>query len=150
MLAEMFKESGTLNSLSKPAQAIYYRLANEFEKSTEYLFMNQEELVEATGMGNKDQWKDFLLMQEVQNYIKGTMAFLAQISQRKTFASLVSMALSGNQQAAKQVQELSGIMNQQDHNRIIILHSVPRPDTSNKLTEPQGGNENVNEPTTNA
>jgi hypothetical protein len=89
--------------------------------------MNPEELEEATQIGSKDQWADLLKLQETKNYIKGQMANIAEIAQRKTFMSLVSQALSGNAQAAKQVQELSGIMNQQDTNRTIVLHRIPRP-----------------------
>lgn len=127
MLTEMIQQSGSLDKLPLPDKTIIMRLANEFQKTTEYLFLEPSELVEQTAMGTKDKWQELLNMQDTKNYISGQMAFLAQISQRKTFASLVSMALSGNQQAAKQVQELSGIMNQQDSNRIVVLHQIPRP-----------------------
>lgn len=130
MLSQMLKESNEIDNLPIPDQAIIYKLANKFESSSEFLFLNPEELQQLTGLGSKDSWTDFLKLQTTQNYVKGQMGFLAQISQRKTFASLVSMAIGGGQgaqQAAKQVQELSGIMNQQDTNRVIILHQIPRP-----------------------
>lgn len=127
MLTKMLEESGTLRDLPTPEQAIMYKLASIFQSSMEYLFQNPEELLESTSLGSKDHWTQLLNYQETQSYVKGQMAFLAQISQRKTFKSLVEMALEGNQQAAKQVQELSGIMNQQDTNRTIILHYIPRP-----------------------
>lgn len=125
----MLEESGTLQNLSLPKQRITTMLAKAFEQSYECLFMNPNELHEATEIGSKEHWADFLKLQEVEMYVKGQMAALAQISQRKTFQSLVQMALSGNAQAAKQVQELSGIMNQQDTNRTIVLHHIPRPKT---------------------
>jgi hypothetical protein len=127
MLTEMLKESQSLQNLSIPQQTIIYRLANKFQESTGYLFLNPEELTLHTELGTKDDWYSLLNLQETKNFIKGQMAFLAQISQRKTFHSLVKMAMDGNQQAAKQVQELSGVLNQQDTNRTIVLHQIPRP-----------------------
>jgi alpha-D-ribose 1-methylphosphonate 5-phosphate C-P lyase len=70
------------------------------------------------------------------------MAFISQVSQRKTFRALVELALSGNQQAAKQVQELSGVLNQQDSNRIVVLHQIPRPQPIPK-NEPNLANTNT-------
>lgn len=128
MLTQMLEEGGSLKDLPLPQKTILLRLAYMFQSSTQYLFLNPEELRTTTNVGTKEQWTDLLLLQETKNYIKSQMAFLAQISQRKTFASLVTMALEGNQQAAKQVQELSGIMNQQDTNRTIVLHRIPRPE----------------------
>lgn len=123
----MLQESESFQALPVPQKAIIQTLAGKFQQSTEYLFMNPEELRDNTLMGTADQWQELLLLQETKNFIQSQMAFLSQISQRKTFASLVSMALSGNQQAAKQVQELSGVLNQQDTNRTIVLHQIPRP-----------------------
>lgn len=126
MLTKMLEESGALDNLPLPQKTILLHLANKFQSQTDYLFMNQQELYEHTNLGKPDTWQDLLNLQETKNYIKGQMAFIAQIAQRKTFASLVAMALEGNQQAAKQVQELSGILNQQDTNRVVVLHQIPR------------------------
>lgn len=128
MLTKMLEEAGTLKNYTLPEQQIYMRLAYKFQESTQFLFQDPEELTAYTGIGTPDQWKELLSFNETQAYIKGTMAFLSQIAQRKTFQSLLTTALEGNQQAAKQIQELSGIMNQQDSNRTIILHRVPRPE----------------------
>lgn len=127
MLTQMFDQSEAFNKLPPQERTILYVLGNTFQQSTEYLFLSPEELQKVTESGTIEQWQKLLLLQETQNYIKGQMAFLSQVSQRKTFKSLVEMALSGNQQAAKQVQELSGIMNQVDTNKIIVLHRIPRP-----------------------
>lgn len=135
MLQEMLKQSQAFQELPIPDQQIYYKLSGKFQQSTSYLFMNPEELQDHTSIGTQEQWHNFLNLQEVQNYIKGQMAFLSQIAQRKTFVSLVQSALEGNHQAAKQVQELSGIMNQQDLNRTVVLHYVPRPNSKNNQTK---------------
>jgi hypothetical protein len=126
MLTKMLEESGALDTLSIPDKTILMHLAAKFQSDTSYLFLDPQELLDNTGLGTRDKWTDLLNLQETKNYIKGIMAFLSQIAQRKTFASLVEQALSGNQQAAKQVQELSGILNQQDTNRVVVLHQIPR------------------------
>lgn len=132
MLTEMLKDT----TFETPAEKqITLTLANIFQSSPDNLFKDPRELYETTGMGTTTQWQKLLNMIETQNYIKGQLAFYAQVSQRKTFASLVSMALQGNQQAAKQVQELSGVLNQQDTNRTIILHHIPRANQHKEVTQ---------------
>jgi hypothetical protein len=127
MLTKMINESGVLDTLPLPQKTIMMKLASRFQDNTSFLFMDPEELYEKSKMGSKDQWTELLRLQETQNFIKSQMQFLSSIAQRKTFKGLVELALSGNAQAAKQVQELSGILNQQDQNRTVVLHYVPRP-----------------------
>lgn len=127
MLTEMLNQSDTLSTYPLPQKTILLTLATTLQNNTNLLFLDPEELVEQTGKGNKDSWEQLLRLQETQNFIKAQMQFMSQIAQRKTFSSLVEMALAGNAQAAKQVQELSGIMNQQDQNRTVVLHYIPRP-----------------------
>lgn len=123
----MLEEAGTLDNKSPAERTILMKLASTLQSQTNYLFLEPYELEEETGYGTKEQWSELLRLQETKNYIKGQMAALAEVAQRKTFSALVQSALGGNAQAAKQVQELSGIMNQQDTNRTIILHRIPRP-----------------------
>jgi chromosome condensin MukBEF MukE localization factor len=127
MLTQMINESGVLKDKTLPEQTILMKLAARYQENTNFLFLDPEELQTESGIGTKEQWTELLRLQETQNFLKGQMQFLAQIAQRKTFQSLVQSALGGNAQAAKQVQELSGIMNQQDQNRTVVLHYVPRP-----------------------
>jgi hypothetical protein len=127
MLTEMLNESESLKGLSLPERTILLRLASKLQSQTNYLFMTEDELQENTSLGSIDQWKQLLRLQETKNYIKSTMAAVSEIAQRKTFHALIQEAMAGNVQAAKQVQELSGIMNQQDSNRIVVLHQIPRP-----------------------
>jgi chromosome condensin MukBEF MukE localization factor len=127
MLTQMINESGVLKDKTLPEQTILMKLAARYQENTNFLFLDPEELQQESRIGTKEQWTELLRLQETQNFLKGQMQFLAQIAQRKTFQSLVQSALGGNAQAAKQVQELSGIMNQQDQNRTVVLHYVPRP-----------------------
>jgi chromosome condensin MukBEF MukE localization factor len=123
----MINESGVLKDKTLPEQTILMKLAARYQENTNFLFLDPEELQQESRIGTKEQWTELLRLQETQNFLKGQMQFLAQIAQRKTFQSLVQSALGGNAQAAKQVQELSGILNQQDQNRTVVLHYVPRP-----------------------
>jgi ABC-type lipoprotein export system ATPase subunit len=124
----MLEQSNALADYSLPQKTILMTLAGRFQSQTDYLFLNPEELQQETSLGSIEQWYALLNLQETKNYIKGQMAFLSQIAQRKTFKELVEMALDGNHQAAKQVQELSGVLNQQDSNRVVVLHRIPRPE----------------------
>ena len=126
MLKEMLQRSESFQKLPIPEQHIYSTLAEKFEESTMFLFLDPQELHDFTGLGSRDLWTKLLNMQETNNYIKGQMGAVAQISQRKTFKSLVEQAIEGNVSAAKQVQELSGILNSVDTNKIIIMHRIPR------------------------
>jgi hypothetical protein len=127
MLTQMINESGVLKDKTLPEQTILMKLAARYQENTNFLFLDPEELQQESGIGTKEQWTELLRLQETQNFLKGQMQFLSQIAQRKTFQSLVTSALGGNAQAAKQVQELSGVLNQQDQNRTVVLHYVPRP-----------------------
>jgi hypothetical protein len=135
LLTDMILNSEEYTQLQKPAQLITLTLGKKFEESTEYLFLSPEEIVDLTHIGTVEQWNTFFNLQTVKTYIQSQMAAIAQISQRKTFRSLVEMALSGGQgasTAAKQIQELSGIMNQIDSNKIVVLHHIPRATKTNK------------------
>ena len=128
MLTKMLQEANALKDYSIPDQHILMALASKYQENTVYMSLAPDELAEFTELGTKDKWTELMKLQETQNFIKGQMAFLGQVDQRKTYFALVKLALEGNQQAAKQVQELSGIMNQQDSNRVIVLHRIPRPE----------------------
>jgi hypothetical protein len=70
-------------------------------------------------------------METTKQYIKAQMAFNVQIAQRKTLQSLEREANEGNVNAAKQINELSGILNNIDTNKIIVLHRVNRNEEAN-------------------
>ena len=123
----MLKKHPTFQNLPEEDRLILARLAAEFEKSSDNLFKSPEELVESTGIGNRFQWATLLVLEPTQSYIKAQMAQLVQIAQRKAFHSLQQMAKTGNVQAAKEINELSGIMAQEETNKVIVLHYVPRP-----------------------
>lgn len=127
MLIEMLKESKSFQSKNREEQLVLAKLANTFESDPRYLLLNPQDLAQMTGIGNKDMWFSFLNLDPTRNYIKAEMANQAQIAQRKAFTALALSAEQGNVQAAKEINELSGIMSQSDNNRIIVMHQISRP-----------------------
>ena len=128
MLIEMLKESKSFQEKNPQDQEIIAVLANLFESNPNALYMTPQELTSTLRRGNKEQWNLFLNLEPTRNYIKAEMAHQAQVAQRKAFSSLATLAEEGNVQAAKEINELSGIMSQTDNNRIIVLHQVKRPE----------------------
>jgi hypothetical protein len=128
MLLDRLKESKSFQDKSKEQQIILAKLANIFESDPSYLFLDPIELTDETNVGNKTMWFQFLQLEPVKNYIKSEMSYSAQIAQRRAFASLAKLAENGNVQAAKEINELSGIMSQTDNNRVVVLMRVNRPE----------------------
>jgi hypothetical protein len=62
------------------------------------------------------------------------MAAISQIASRKAFQALLQSALGGNAQAAKQINELSGVLSSTDNNKVVVLTSVPRPKPKEEVT----------------
>jgi hypothetical protein len=124
VLLDMLKNNHHFQQLPLTQQDIFARLAQNFEDNPLALYLTPVELSQKLNVGSKQNWNDFLNTDVVRNYIKTHMAQQAQIAQRKAFKSLTESALDGNVQAAKEINELSGIMNQSDQNKTIILHRI--------------------------
>lgn len=128
MLIEMLKESESFKNMNVQKQELTAILAYHFENNPKTLYMTPEELIKHTQKGNKEQWIEFLGLEPVRNYIRAEMSYKAQVAQRKAFQSLANSAEDGNVQAAKEINELSGIMQSADNNKIIVLHRISRPE----------------------
>ena len=127
MLLDMLKNSQYFKNLTNEKKEIIARLAEAFEEHSEHtLHLSPNELAKTLNIGNKKQWQDFLNLEPTRQYIKTQQAFNAQIAQRKAFQALEREANEGNVNAAKQINELSGILNQIDSNKIIVLHRIDR------------------------
>jgi hypothetical protein len=79
------------------------------------------------GIGNPHLWQEFLQLESVQAYIRQQVAFSAQVGSRKALHALTKEAQTGDTQAAKQLNELAGIFNKADTNKIVVLHRINRP-----------------------
>jgi hypothetical protein len=127
MLLEMLKNSNHYQSLNREQKEILAILAETFEEHSEHtLHLSPQELADTLNIGNKKQWQDFLNLEPTRQFIKTQQAFNAQIAQRKAFQALEREATDGNVNAAKQINELSGILNNVDTNRIVVLHHINR------------------------
>lgn len=133
MLIDMLKSNHHFQLQPMEKQEIFARLANVFEDNDFALYLSHEELPIKMKTGNKQQWQEFLQLEPTKNYIKAQMAQQATVAQRKAFQSLTKEALLGNVQAARQINEISGIMDQTDNNRIIVLHQIKRPTIKEKI-----------------
>jgi hypothetical protein len=127
LLTEMLNNNVSFQQFPKSQQLIYTKLAETFEENDSLLLLTPVELATQTGTGSKQQWHDFLNYDPVRAYIKAQMASLATVAQRKAFQSLQKKANEGDVQAARQINELSGIMNSGDNNKVVVLHQIARP-----------------------
>lgn len=136
MLLDMLKSSNSYKELTEEKKEIIARLATQFEEHSEHtLHLSPTELTNTLEIGNKKLWQEFLNLEATKNYIKTQMAFNAQVAQRKAFQSLEREAIKGDTTAAKQINELSGILNNIDSNKIIVLHRVNRKENSDEETK---------------
>ncbi|CAB4144527.1 hypothetical protein UFOVP453_43 [uncultured Caudovirales phage] len=135
MLLEMLKNSNHYKTLSREQKEILAILATLFEEQSEHtLHLSPQELADVLKTGNRKQWQDFLNLEPTKQFIKTQQAFNAQIAQRKAFQALEREATDGNVNAAKQINELSGILNNVDTNRIVVLHQINRREQTNNAT----------------
>ena len=123
----MLKNSKSYQELPEEQKQVTAKLANVFEDNAEHtLHLSPQELTEILQLGNKKLWQDFLNLEPTKQFIKAQMAFNAQIAHRKAFQALEREAIKGDTNAAKQINELSGILNNQDSNKIIVMHYINR------------------------
>lgn len=139
-LLTMLKESKSFQDKTAEQQQIFARLADTFESDPDYLFLDPIELTQNTSIGNKQMWFQFLNLEPVKNYIKSEMSYKAQVAQRRAFQALADSAEKGNVQAAKEINELSGIMSASDNNRIVVLMRVSRPELRKTKEKEEQGN----------
>lgn len=127
-LVDTLKKNQIFNALTIEQQEIYTALAEEFEDTIELsIYLTPRELSKKLQLGNPEQWQNFLNMEPVKIFIKSTLNQNLQVAQRKSIQSLVKEAELGNVQAAKQVNEISGLLSKADDNKVIVLHQVSRP-----------------------
>jgi hypothetical protein len=145
VLIQMLENNVSFQNFSKSQQAIYIRLAETFELNDDMLLFTPAELALQTETGTKQQWQEFLNYDPVRAFIKAQMASLATVAQRKAFQSLQKKANEGDVGAARQINELSGIMNSGDNNKVVVMHQIARPKT--QTPPPLQGDVKNEEPT---
>lgn len=131
MLRKMIQNSPTFTQYNREKQEIISALADAFEEYKEAVYQTPEQLAYTLKIGTKDLWQEFLNLEQTRSYIKSEMGFNAQIAARQAFLALQSQAKTGDVQAAKQINELAGVLQNADQNRIIVLHQINRGEKSN-------------------
>ena len=128
MLLSLLQSDKDFQALPQDRQEIFQILASTLEtQSKDLIYLDAEELTETTGIGNRTLWQALTNLPATRQFIKAEMQRFTDVAQRRAFKALQKQAENGNVSAAKEIQELSGIMNQQDNNRVIILHRIERP-----------------------
>lgn len=74
-----------------------------------------------------NQWSSYLQQEEVRQRIHAKTLEDIEIAHRQAIVSLAKEAQRGNVQAIKELNQLSGILNQ-TNNKQFITHFVPRPE----------------------
>lgn len=137
MLTDMLKSNPDFQVLPLDLQDIYLRLSLQFQDDPDAIHADPSELAERFQIGNHHQWQALLDMEPTINYVKQQMTSRARIASRKAFVSLETEASSGDVPAIKHINELAGLLEKKDQNKIIILHQIVRPPSPQDALTPQ-------------
>jgi hypothetical protein len=113
--------------LTPPEQAAILELARKFETLYDSHFKGPEALAEELG-GTPDDWRRFLTLKPVRDYVKRKTDEDVEILNRQAlYKQAQKAALSGETQAAKLIKELAEANASQTNQTKVILHYIPRP-----------------------
>ena len=87
--------------------------------------LSPDDLEAQTGI-SQDIWIEYLNKESIRQLIHKRTAEDIEFAQRKALQSLAKEASRGNVQAIKEINQLSGILNQ-NNNKQFITHYIPRP-----------------------
>lgn len=132
MIIDMLKQSPRFMEFSEERQIVFAKLADEFEDNDFALYLDPKELSAKLNVGNRAQWQEFLNFEPVRQYINAQMANESVIASRKTFQGLVAKGMGGDVAAIREINDLSGILNSGDKNKVIVLHQISRPEVVRK------------------
>jgi hypothetical protein len=130
-LTEILQVHPEFTSKSPLERSITAALATAFQDSKKAFALGPDELVFELNRGTEQQWREFLAMTPVKNYIRQRLAEEADIASRKALSTLTREALSGDVQAINRLNDLAGLLNKGSSNKIVVLHRIPRPEVSN-------------------
>jgi hypothetical protein len=92
-----------------------------------FYHLTPQELEQKTNIA-EEHWRMFLDQEQTRQLIHRRITEDTEIAQRKAMQSLAKEAQRGNVQAIKELNQLSGILNQ-NNNKQFITHYIPRPAT---------------------
>lgn len=79
----------------------------------------------------EEVWSEYLQREEVRQRIRAKTVEDIEIAHRQALNALAKEASRGNVQAIKELNNLSGILNQ-NNNKQIVTHYIPRPEPQPK------------------
>jgi len=109
-----------------PTQLIQQKLQLLEKTVPNFHRMSLHELYKQTGI-SEDIWSDYLQQEDVRQRIHTKTVEDIEISHRVALHALAIQAQSGNVNAIKELNQLSGILNQ-NKNKQIVTHYIPRPE----------------------
>jgi hypothetical protein len=119
-------------------QAVFMKLAENYQMFISHLYEDPEELVESTGIGTGELWEEFINLEPVRFYTSVRTKKLAEVDARKSLKNLQKSANKGDVSAIKYLNEVSGILQSQGDGKQIVLHFVPRPKNAPKGLKSDG------------
>lgn len=135
MLLDMLRTNEAFNRLPTEQKHVLAKLADPFESYPEGIYCTPVELAAKLQIGSHQHWFDFLNMDIVRQYIKAQIAFNLEVGQRRALPTVIKNAGQGDIQAAKMVNDMSGILNSGERNKVVVLHRIVRP-TQQTQTQP--------------
>lgn len=116
-------------------QEVYLKQAELFQSRISNLYLDPEELAMELLTGSAEDWEDFLNLEPVKLYVSVRTKNLASMQARKSMKNLQKSASSGDVQAIKYLNELSGVLQNQSDKKVIVLHYIPRPKVKKEKEE---------------
>lgn len=110
----------------KPDDLVLAKLQKLEKTIPSFHRMTLRELSQHTGI-SEEQWSIYLQREDVRQRIHAKTSEDIEIAHRVALAQLAKQAQNGNIQAIKELNQLSGILNQ-NNNKQIVTHYVKRPE----------------------
>lgn len=115
-----------------PEQLLNAKLQKLENETLGFHRMTLTELSSRTGVP-ESVWSTYLQREDVRQRIHSKMNEDIEIAHRASLSALAKEAQRGNVQAIKELNNLSGILNQ-NNNKQIVTHYIPRPDKEDTAT----------------
>lgn len=128
-LTEMLKSHPMFQELPIDHQIVYMKMATVFQDDPDAIYCDPSELEERFELGTHHLWDKLLNMEPTIAYINDRMRSRSRIAARKAFLNLEKEAATGDVPAIRHINELSGLLEKRESNKIVVLHYIERPET---------------------
>lgn len=104
---------------------IQQKLSQIEKETSNFHRLSPTQLFEKTNIPEQ-YWSDYLQQEDVRQRIANRLNDEIEIAHRQALIALAKQAAQGNVQAIKELNQISGILNQ-NNNKQYITHYIPRP-----------------------